>query len=324
MMALRKPDPTASKDDGAGGAREAGDAFQPGTAAEAVRRVLIVANPTSGGFRAARLDAICDSLGRSGHSVSLHLTRRAGEIGEIAANPGLTVGVLAVAGGDGSVNEAITGFQSNRTPPDLAVIPSGTANVLAAELGLPRKPEAIAGMIARRRTAPLHYGLANGRPFVLMASAGVDAEVVHAVPLALKRRFGKLAYAMVGIEVALSRKGEDLTVIADGETIRCRLAVATKSRCYGGPFVICRAASVTEPGLHLVTLERDTALSALRYVVALALGRLDRARGVRVLKAEHITISADRRVPAQVDGDPFGVTPLTIEPAAVPVRIIIP
>ncbi|WP_439527777.1 diacylglycerol/lipid kinase family protein [Pannonibacter sp.] len=291
---------------------------------EAARSVLILANPTSGSYRPARLEAICKGLTDSGHAVSLHLTKRAGEIGEIAANPGLAIGVLAVAGGDGSVNEAITGFQQNSNPPALAVIPSGTANVLAAELGLPRKAKAIADMIARRRCVPLHYGLANGRPFVLMASAGFDAEVVHAVPLSLKRRLGKLAYGLIGVEVALSRQGQDLTVEADGAILTCRLAIATKSRCYGGPFVVCREASVTEPGLHLVTLAEDNALSALRYGLALMMGRLDKAQGVKIMRAERISISAARRVPAQVDGDPFGVTPLTIEPAPLPVSIIVP
>ena len=314
MMALRKADPQP----------DTVSPSQTDMTADAARTVLILANPTSGSYRPARLEAICTGLTDSGYAVTLHLTKRAGEIGEIAANPGLATGILAVAGGDGSVNEAITGFQHNANPPALAVIPSGTANVLAAELGLPRKADAIAAMIARRRTKPLYYGLANGRPFVLMASAGFDAEVVHAVPLSLKRRLGKLAYGLIGVEVALSRKGEDLIVEADGELMTCRLAIATKSRCYGGPFVVCREASVTEPGLHLVTLAEDNALSALRYGLALMMGRLDRARGVKVLSAERISITAARRVPAQVDGDPFGVTPLTIEPAPLPVSIIVP
>ena len=89
-----------------------------------------------------------------------------------AADPALNVSTLVIAGGDGSINEALTGFQDHPDPPQLAVIPFGTANVLALELGLPRTPRAIAEMIFQERTKPLHYGIANGRPFVLMASTG--------------------------------------------------------------------------------------------------------------------------------------------------------
>ena len=150
--------------------------------------VLIMANPTAGGYRPKLLAKVQEKLQAGGCKVTLHLTSHAGEIGEVCADPKLAVGLLVIAGGDGSINEALAGFQSNPAPPDLAVIPFETANVLACELGLPRRSGAIAGAILRRRTKPLHAGLANGHPFVLMASSGFDAEVVHGIPLSLKRR----------------------------------------------------------------------------------------------------------------------------------------
>lgn len=146
-------------------------------------KVLIVANPTSGGYSAEFLDDVRNRLEDLGCKTEIRLTRRAGEIGDICADPSLPVQTLVVAGGDGSVNEALTGFQNHPAPPQLGIIPFGTANVLALELGLPRNAKAIAELIRRGKTRQLHYGLANGRPFVLMASAGFDAEVVHAVPL---------------------------------------------------------------------------------------------------------------------------------------------
>ncbi|ADZ71806.1 diacylglycerol/lipid kinase family protein [Polymorphum gilvum] len=288
------------------------------------RKVLIVANPTSGGYRPRFLDAVRAHLAAGGCEVEVRLTTRAGEIGEICADPRLAVGILAVAGGDGSVNEAITGFQSNPMPPDLAVIPFGTANVLAHELGLPTSAEGLARMMLRRKTAPLHYGLANGRPFVLMASAGFDAEVVHAVPLALKRRLGKLAYVITALRLAFTRKGRDLEATADGERIVCRLAVATNGRCYGGPFTVCPDASVSRPGLHLLALEKDGPLSALRFGLALLLGRVHKARGVRLRPFAHLRIASTHAVPAQVDGDPFGRTPVEITAAPDALSILVP
>ncbi|WP_417666728.1 diacylglycerol/lipid kinase family protein [Roseibium sp.] len=279
---------------------------------EGTKSVLIVANPTSGGYRPKTLAKIQSYLTQAGCDARLHLTTHAGEIAEIAANKNLTVDVLAIAGGDGSVNEALTGFQDNPAPPVLAVIPCGTANVLAHELNLPKRPAGIARAILNQRTSPLHYGLANGHPFVLMASAGFDAEVVHGIPLALKRKLGKLAYVITAIKIALSRKSSDLTVDIDGEKHDGKLAVATNGRFYGGPFVVSPDASVTTHGLHVLVLKKDDPLSALRFGLALVIGRVHKAKGVTLAAVEKVRVLSKRPVAAQIDGDPFGTTPLEI------------
>lgn len=286
--------------------------------------VLIMANPTAGGYRPKLLAKVRRKLQDAGCNVTLRLTSHAGEIGEVCADPKLAVGLLVIAGGDGSINEALAGFQSNPAPPDIAVIPSGTANVLACELGLPRRSGAIAGAILRRRTKPLHAGLANGHPFVLMASSGFDAEVVHGLPLALKRRFGKLAYVITAIRIGLTRQTSDLTAEIDGETLRGKLAVATNGRYYGGPFVISPDASVTRAGLQLLMLEKDDPLSSVRFGLALLMGRVHKAKGVTVRNFQRARIMSNRPVPVQIDGDPFGTTPVEIEPAPGHLAIVVP
>lgn len=288
------------------------------------RTVLIMANPTAGGYRPDRLADVQARLQQAGCHVTLRLTSHSGEIGDVCANPKLAVNVLVIAGGDGSVNEALAGFQTNPAPPDLAVIPSGTANVLAHELRLPTSAAAIADAILRHKTAPLHAGLANGHPFVLMASTGFDAEVVHAVPLALKRKFGKLAYVLTALRIGLMRRSTDLVIEIDGESVTGKLAVATNGRLYGGPFVVCPEASVTEPGLQMLVLEKDDPLSSLRFGIALLRGRVHRAKGVTVRPFNRARIRSRSPVAVQIDGDPFGSTPIEIEAAPSCVDIIIP
>ncbi len=296
------------------------------TAPTAMRRILIMANPTAGGYNLPALQRICSRLRTAGHDVELRHTSRAGEIGDTCASGELDVDILAIAGGDGSINEAVAGLQGIESRPALVVIPSGTANVLAQELSLPRQPDAIGDAILGNHRQPLHYGLANGRPFVLMVSAGFDAEVVHGVPLKLKRRLGKLAYVLTALRLAFTRQSHPLHLKLDtGEELTCKLAVATNGRCYGGPFVICPDASVTTRGLHLLALEKDTPPTALRFGIALLLGRVHKARGVRVLPFERLLItSADIGCAAQVDGDPFGSTPIEIECPSEHVEIIVP
>ncbi len=285
--------------------------------------VLIMANPTSGGYRAETLEKVRRRLEELGCRTELRLTRHAGEIGETCADPSLNVRTFVVAGGDGSINEALTGFQHHPFPPQLAVIPFGTANVLALELGLPRRPEAIAEMIARQKTQPLHAGLANGRPFVLMASTGFDAEVVHGVPLALKRKLGKLAYVITALKIGLTRKGIPLSIELDGEKHHGKFAVASNARHYGGPFVICPSGA-TDPGMHMLILEKDDPWSSFRYGIALLLGRIGKAKGATVKAFKTARISSPSPVAAQIDGDPFGATPINISKTEKTVPILVP
>lgn len=286
-------------------------------------KVLIMANPTSGGYRAAFLDEVRNRLEDLGCKTEIRLTQHAGEIGEICSDPALNVRTLVIAGGDGSINEALTGFQDHPNPPQLAVIPFGTANVLALELGLPRTPRAIAEMIFQERTRPLHYGMANGRPFVLMASTGFDAEVVHAVPLTLKRRLGKLAYVITALKTGLKRKSTSLCIDLDGKRLAGKFAVASNARHYGGPFVICPGGA-TDPGLHMLVLERDDPLSSFWYGISLLLGRIHKASGASVTPFSTARISAADPVAAQVDGDPFGATPLEISQTDKTVPVLVP
>lgn len=286
-------------------------------------KVLIMANPTSGGYRAEFLDEVRNRLEDLGCRTEIRLTRHAGEIGEICSDPSLQVKTLVVAGGDGSINEALTGFQDHPQPPELAVIPFGTANVLALELSLPRTPKAIADMVYQGKSKPLHFGLANGRPFVLMASTGFDAEVVHAVPLTLKRRLGKLAYVITALKAGLTRKSTSLTIEMDGVQLKGKFAVASNARHYGGPFVICPGGA-TDPGLHMLVLERDDPWSSFCYGIALLLGRIHKARGASVTPFKTALISANGPVAAQVDGDPFGATPLEIRQTDKTVPVLVP
>ncbi|MET1413994.1 diacylglycerol kinase family protein [Roseibium sp. HPY-6] len=285
--------------------------------------VLIMANPTSGGYRAEFLDNVRTRLEDHGFHTQIRLTRHAGEIGEVCTSPGLGVRTLVVAGGDGSINEALTGLQNHPDPPQLAVIPFGTANVLALELGLPRNPRAIADMIWRQKTKPLHFGLANGRPFVLMASTGFDAEVVHAVPLALKRKLGKLAYVLTAFRIGFKRATSHLEISLDGERLKGKFAVASNARHYGGPFVICPSGA-TEPNLHMLVLEKDDPWSSFCYGMALLRGRIHDADGATMRPFTSATITSPLPVAAQVDGDPFGATPIEIRRTEKTVPILVP
>lgn len=286
--------------------------------------VLVLANPTAGGFRRETLDTLSAELTRRGIPVTVHLTRRAGEIADLCSRPDAAIGTIVVAGGDGSVNEAIGGFERVATPPALAVVPFGTANVLAHELRLPFDAVELAGVIGRRRTRPLYYGLANGRPFVLMVSAGFDAAVVHTVPLAMKRRCGRIAYAWTAMRLAFGPRSADVVVTVDGERIVCRMAVVLKVSRYGGPFLVCPQASASRPELYLFAVTRDDPLAVARMGLALLAGRFGTGGGIIMREVKACTLASEGPVPCQIDGDTFGTVPIEITRAARPIEVVVP
>lgn len=274
--------------------------------------ILVVANPVAGSFNYRHLMRLAERLDRLGLKSDIWLTRHSGELVDIAAGLSPSVRTLVVGGGDGSINEAITGIvRRGGDAPALSILPFGTANVLAHELGLPFSPEKLAERIAAGRRAPLYLGTVGERPFSLMVSAGFDADIVHAVEAPFKRRWGKLAYGWRGLRLALAGIGRDVTVIADGETVRCRIAVVTTARFYGGPLVITRHTRATEPGLRLVTLADDRPATLLRAAAALALGRLDRLAAVQDRAVTEVRFAGEG-IRMQIDGDRMETTGATV------------
>ncbi len=290
----------------------------------ATRRVLIVANPKARGYAPRKIEAVRDALSRWKIEVECALSMARGDIEIIVAERAAKFDVIAVHGGDGTINEAVAGLRAlDDTMPALAIIPGGTANVLAIETHAARDAAQIAAAIRAGRTAPLYYGLANGRPFVLMASAGLDAAVVAGTSPQLKSRIGKWAYIAAALRQKRRARTPDLIVTAGGERLQCRLAICANTARYGGDFVIAPQTSATRPGLALVAVTDDSLLSLLRIGRRMMSGRGIAGAGVRILPIDEATIAAAGPTAAQVDGDSFGTTPVETRAAATPLRLIV-
>ncbi len=291
----------------------------------ATRRVLIVANPKARGYAPRKIEAVREALRRQQITAEATRSEARGDIERIVAERGADFDVVAVHGGDGTINEAVAGLRRIAgKQPALAIIAGGTANVLAIETRAGHDAATIAAAIRAGRTAPLHYGLANGRPFVLMASVGLDAAVVERTSPRLKSALGKWAY--VASAFALKRRGAktpDVIVEAGGQTLRCRMAICANTARYGGNYVIAPQTSATTPGLALVAIEDDSLVALLRIGWRMISGRGLAGAGVRILDVREATLASAATTAAQVDGDPFGVTPVRAVAAEAPVRLIV-
>src|SRR5258708_7963044 len=164
------------------------------------KAILLIRNPIAGRRRRGLVDAVVRQVRAEGWTVDLVDTEAVGDARRLAETCDATRdGVIAVAGGDGTINEVVNGLaRRGEGAPALAIVPLGTANVLAHELGLSFTAAAIARTMVSGRALMVRPGEAcNGgapRCFSLMAGAGFDAKVVAGVTAPLKRRFGRAAY----------------------------------------------------------------------------------------------------------------------------------
>ena len=281
-------------------------------------RIEVLVNPLAGRRRFRYLAGVLDALRARAGAVRVHETRWRGDAEAYAREAASRADVdrLVVAGGDGTIGEAVNGLAGAALP--LGVIPLGTANVLARELELPRGAMALATMLAGGVPRRVSTGLVNGRRFVMMASAGLDAEVVRAVDPRLKRVLGKGAYALTTLRLALARRPARyaVTVTApagDAASVLVGAAIAANGRHYGGGFVVAPDAALDRAEFRLVTARGSGAAAQLRYGAALLLGRLPRLADVSTRTATRLTIEGPEGAPVQADGDLAGELPATIE-----------
>lgn len=288
--------------------------------------MIVVFNPVAGVRRAALLWRVLDVLVANGIRIELAETHRPGHA-EALAREAVCRGapMVVAAGGDGTIAEVANGLLGSSAR--LGVIPLGTANVMAHEMALPFEPRAVAAALAFGRTRPLWPGLArsaeSSRLFVQMLGVGLDAQVVHHMPIPLKRGFGRMAYALQTLRELAVYRFNPICVRLDGEETQAASVIVSKGRLYGGRFLLAPTACSEKPGFTVVLFDHSGVAPALLYGAALPLDLLARAPGVRQVHAKQIDFIGNEASPVQADGDAAGWTPISVvdAPAAIPVVV---
>ena len=300
--------------------------------AHSLQRIAIIFNPNAGGLRGAgraRLDAAAECFRRAGREVELMPTtgpNMAGELGRAAIERGFDL-VLA-AGGDGTINEVLNGIVGSRIV--FGALPAGTANVLANEIGLARRPDIAAEQLLeavpiRISAGALDHPGSPRRYFLMMAGVGLDARIVHELDLELKRKIGKLSYWHGGFK-QLGRVLPKFRITVDGVERLAGFALMARVRNYGGDFEIAKNIRLTDADFEIVILEQNRFIDYLRFLFAVIFNRIDRVTGVSIVRACRAEISAltDEPVHIQADGEAIGVLPATISLIPDAVTLLVP
>lgn len=284
------------------------------------RRFLLLHNPNAGPRGHTLTDSVVANLERRGARVS-----RDPEFSHIdqarAADLSKDFDAVIAAGGDGTIRAVATILQQSALP--VGIIPQGTGNVLAHEVGLPRTAEALAPVLQSGPVRTITGGTANGRPFFLMAGAGFDGEVIKRLDFESKRRFGKVAYAAPVARV-LATGSMPLDCTIDGRAHTANWIIVANARHYAGSFQLARAAGITKTGFLCVLMKDAGRLGTLRQLVSLGLGRLERAANVEMVAARHVVIRSGKPVAGEVDGDQAGTTPLELVWGGPQLKLIVP
>lgn len=288
--------------------------------------MLIVFNPAAGRRRTHLLWRVLDVMAANGLRLELAKTTWPGHATELAREAAVSGSMLVVAaGGDGTIAEVARGLAGSECR--LGVIPLGTANVLAHELCLPFAPRAVAAALAFGRTRLVWPGRVR-RPvgaellFVQMLGAGFDAQVVHAMPVWLKRSFGSSAYVAQGLREIVRYRFAPIRIEVDGVVIEAGSVIVTKGRLYGGRYELAPGAQPGMRGFTVAVFDRSGPWSALMYGAALPLNLLPHMPGLRLLKAGEVIVSS-AHIPAQTDGDPAGEAPFTVTDSPEPIAVVV-
>ncbi|WP_246317383.1 diacylglycerol/lipid kinase family protein [Hyphomicrobium methylovorum] len=292
------------------------------------RRFALIFNARAGHALPRLLDGVLARLRAEGCEVFQVPSRSAEEaserVAELAKAADAPDAVIA-AGGDGTFRAVATGAAGTDLP--VGFVPLGTGNVLAHELGLSRRVGVVTRTLLSGKVIDVGSGLANGKPFFLMAGAGFDARIVSRLNYRAKRVLGRAAYA-VPVLKTLAEGPVVFDVDIDGRLFEASWVIITLASRYGGSLVLTRETVVGEESMVAVVFEAQSRFALSRHAIALALGRLASGetcpKGVSVLPVRKAAVGHRWPVPIEIDGDVADLSPLVITADGPRVRLIVP
>lgn len=255
---------------------------------------------------------------RAGHHVQSLSTTGPGSACEIAKcclDSGADL--ILVAGGDGTINEVVNGMVFSPVP--VAVLPGGTANVFAMDVGIGksmiRAAQAVGDWIPERVSVGVHRDGPEHPPryFLLMCGAGLDAHIVYHLSQPLKAALGKVSYWIGGF-TQLGRSFPEFEVEAEGQRFRASFALASRVRNYGGDLEIAREVTLMEDTFELVLFSGTNSFRYLQYLTGVMFGKLKGTPGITILKTREVNLHAaeDERIYSQIDGEYAGPLPVRL------------
>lgn len=278
-----------------------------------MKRARIIYNPTAGReqFR-KELPYVLERLEEAGYETSAHATKGDGDAtraAEIAVER--KYDLVVIAGGDGTLNEAISGIAEKDYKPKVGIIPAGTTNDFARALGIPKDVKKAVDIILEENEQALDIGKVNGKYFVNIAGGGDLTELTYDVPIKMKAALGQLAYYVKGIEMLPSLRPVSVTIEYDDNVYsgEIMLFLVANTNSVGGFEKLAPDALVDDGYFDLLILEKTSLPEFIRLATAALRGNHLEDDKIIYAQAKRIKITPEEKMLLNIDGEYGGELP---------------
>jgi YegS/Rv2252/BmrU family lipid kinase len=288
---------------------------------EKMNDTVVILNPAANSDRARRERTRIEALAENCQVCTTSGRGEAETLARHAANEGFTK--IVAAGGDGTINEVVNGLAGTESM--LGLLPMGTVNVFASELGLPSHDlESCWRVIEEGHTRVVDLPNANGKYFVQLAGVGLDAQAVKETSASLKHNFGPLSYLISAAQIA-ARQPPRLFIESDGrEKMEGSFVLIGNGRRYGGPFPFFKQAMLDDGLLDVVAFKQLGYFEILRYLQEVFFSSDIRVPEIEYFQTKRLRISSDDDVPVELDGELVGSCPVEFEIREKTLRVLAP
>ena len=293
------------------------------------KKALVVLNPVAGNRDQTLSNLVVHKLSSLGWEICIRETSGIGDAEIIASKisgGNFAFDLIIVSGGDGTINEVVNGLVGGgRLDIPIGVIPAGTVNLLASELGLknsvPSIVDALLGETKRSISLGEVIGRDGERVFLMTAGVGFDANAISRVSMSIKKLHGKTAYALAGLMEYLLGSFPKYKVILGGKKYTVGSVLLANGKYYAGRMVWAPKADIGGTGVQIGLFRTLGRLTLPIYVLGMMFGFLSKLKGFQVIDADGIIIEGPRGQPVQIDGDLLARLPVLIRVARDKVNI---
>ncbi len=284
-------------------------------------KILVILNPAARGERAS---ALSERIARLSPAIAVRLTSAPDDARRVAKNAvGEGFKVIVAAGGDGTINEVVNGIAGADVV--FGILPVGTMNVFATELGIPQNNLAKAWeVIASGTIREVDLPKANEEYFVQLAGVGLDAAVVQRTTPDSKKSLGPISYLLTLAQVAAGTPPSVHVEPAEGPAREGSFVLVGNGRLYGGPFVLFKDARLDDGLLDVLVFQNQSHWDLLRYVQAIAFGTHPDLSDVEYFQTRSLRLMSRDHVPVEIDGELTGTLPYEFGFSKRKLKVLVP
>ncbi|RCW72012.1 diacylglycerol/lipid kinase family protein [Saliterribacillus persicus] len=281
-----------------------------------MKQARIILNPSSGTEKARTFkEQVVDVL-KDRYDVFVEETEGEGDATRFAENACIDeIDLLVIMGGDGTINEVVNGLAEMEYRPIIGIIPLGTVNNFPRAIGLPLRPKKAIELLKEIKTKHVDVGKVNNGYFINLINIGALAEATYNVSAEQKTKFGSLAYFLEGIKTLQEEEKFSVKIETDNESFheQAMLVLVAITDTVASIENVIASADVNDGFMHLFIMRELNPKEALSLARAAVRGEIEAEDQIIYCKTKKISITADKKLTTNVDGDEGFELPLEIE-----------